>query len=232
MDAFCGCGGDAIAFAKNPNVSLVVAIDTDLNKLRMASNNARIYNIPSDKIIFLHANAIDCINRYQNGTFVPPPPSMDHTDKEEEEETKEQLDRKEETQDTEICHGFPIGGIHLLPPLIDCIFLSPPWGGMEYLGVGMYDIQKGIHVSTNDAPNQQNDTTIDGETLLQYAMAASTDQNVIYFLPRNINGRSLARSALNGGYTHGIFEMEQNVILGKTKTVTAYFGKLLQYAKL
>ena len=76
-------------------------------------------------------------------------------------------------------------------------------------------------IHQQETNQQNNNTTIDGEILLQYAMAASMNQNVIYFLPRNINGRSLAKSALNGGYTHGSFEMEQHVMNGKTKTATA-----------
>lgn len=238
MDAFCGCGGDAIAFAKSSRVSLVVAMDTDREKLRMASNNARIYDVPPEKIVFLHADAIEIMAMYQGGKLSVCHKQTVHTH-EKEEQDKEAIG----THDTEVCHGFQIGGTDLLPPSIDSIFLSPPWGGMDYIEVGSngYDIKKEIKVTTNrsnvlkpppskeNANNHHQKQTIDGETLLQYAMAASTDQNVIYFLPRNVNGISLGRSALNGGY-HGIFEMEQNVINGKTKTVTAYFGKF--YSKL
>jgi len=43
---------------------------------------------------------------------------------------------------------------------------------------------------------------------------------VAFFLPRNVDGRSYGRAAWNAGY-RGKIELEQNVINGKLKTVTA-----------
>jgi trimethylguanosine synthase len=55
LDAFCGCGGNSIAFAKQPNV-MVIATDVDRSKLRRAAHNASIYQIPPDKIVFIECN--------------------------------------------------------------------------------------------------------------------------------------------------------------------------------
>ena len=45
LDAFCGCGGNAVAFAKLPpeEVALVVAIDVDKSKLEMAAHLSLIH---------------------------------------------------------------------------------------------------------------------------------------------------------------------------------------------
>lgn len=53
VDAFCGCGGNAIQFAKTCN--RVVAIDIDTSKLAMAKHNASIYGV-AHKIEFVHAD--------------------------------------------------------------------------------------------------------------------------------------------------------------------------------
>ncbi|KAH8419146.1 hypothetical protein KR222_006709 [Zaprionus bogoriensis] len=53
VDAFCGCGGNAIQFAKT--CSRVIAIDIDAGKLAMAKHNAAIYGV-AHKIEFVHAD--------------------------------------------------------------------------------------------------------------------------------------------------------------------------------
>jgi hypothetical protein len=49
LDAFCGCGGNAIAFGKLPSdkIALVVCVDIDRSKLRKAAaHNASLYEFP------------------------------------------------------------------------------------------------------------------------------------------------------------------------------------------
>ena len=57
VDAFGGCGGNAIAMALHPGVALVVCVDTDRRKLEMAASNASIYGVDTEKVLFVHANA-------------------------------------------------------------------------------------------------------------------------------------------------------------------------------
>ncbi|MFN9979851.1 MAG: hypothetical protein ACK53Y_08055, partial [bacterium] len=68
LDAFCGCGGNAIAFALQPSISLVVCIDIDRSKLQMLANNASIYGVHPSKLLLLLGDARkimkDC---YKNG---------------------------------------------------------------------------------------------------------------------------------------------------------------------
>ena len=58
LDAFCGCGGNAIAFARQTNIRTVVCIDNDIEKLRLTANNAAVYGVPSSKLVLIHA---DCV---------------------------------------------------------------------------------------------------------------------------------------------------------------------------
>ncbi|XP_017141943.1 trimethylguanosine synthase [Drosophila miranda] len=53
LDAFCGCGGNAIQFALT--CGRVIAVDIDAEKLAMAKHNAAIYGV-ADKIEFIHAD--------------------------------------------------------------------------------------------------------------------------------------------------------------------------------
>ena len=50
-DAFCGCGGNAIAFARQTHITKVIATDIDKDRLAMARHNARIYGV-ENKIEF------------------------------------------------------------------------------------------------------------------------------------------------------------------------------------
>jgi RNA cap guanine-N2 methyltransferase len=57
LDAFCGCGGNSIAFGKLPLhiVSKVVCVDPDQSKLLKAAHNASLYDIPKDKLVLWNA---------------------------------------------------------------------------------------------------------------------------------------------------------------------------------
>lgn len=214
LDAFCGCGGNAIGFAKEDNISLVICVDIDRNKLRKAAHNANIYGINPDKIRFIVSNALDVMESYSDGDLLP-------------------VDNRSEakSEDQETVHGFKIGSLRLLPKTIDAIFLSPPWGGPDYLqDRSGYKISSCIKISKQmgndkDFSNEQKEDSqfVNGEDLLEIAAKSADTGRVMYFLPRNIDGVSLGRSALKAGYRNDI-ELEQNYLNGKLKTVTAYFG--------
>jgi trimethylguanosine synthase len=201
MDPFSGCGGNSIAFAKRDEVALVVCVDTDLEKLKKAAANALIYEIPPEKMVLIHEDACDIMSFFRDGKLA----------------FKTEEVRAEVTDlGGEDCK-YQIGNRTLLPERLDMIFLSPPWGGMDYLKVGKrnYDLTS-IQLPING-------TSVSGEDLLDMAATSLGHKPVTYFLPRNVNGIKLARSALKAGY-EGPVVMEQNVLNGKLKTVTAYIG--------
>jgi trimethylguanosine synthase len=188
LDPLCGCGGNSIAFALRKNVKRVVCVDVDVEKLKKAHWNASIYGV-QEKLLLIHANAGNVLSRYNGGKLI----------------TSTQEENQSESQ---IC----------LPSAIDAIFLSPPWGGVDYGDVGRhgYDLTC-IKVVANDG------TECDGEWLLEKAIKALGDKNIACFLPKNINGVALAKSAFRVGCRTPIV-LEQNVLNGKLKTVTAYLG--------
>jgi trimethylguanosine synthase len=192
LDAFSGMGGNSIAFARREEVSLVICVDTDVQRLRLAANNCRVYGIEETKIVFIHGDACQVLSNYKEGTLV---------------------NGIRETRTCDTIHGYKCGH-DLLPRRLDAIFLSPPWGGAEYQSIGPRHFGLDcIHV--NDA--------VDGEEILRLASAAlpPNRQHIVYFLPRNLNGLSLAQSAHRCGI-RGYIEIEQNILNGKLKTLTVY----------
>jgi trimethylguanosine synthase len=183
FDPFCGCGGNAIAFAAQSGVAQVVCIDVDIEKLKKAHHNASIYGV-QQKLLLVHGNAYDVLSRYKDGSLI------------ESESTKK----------------------HKLPASIDVIFLSPPWGGLDYGTVGKHGFDLTC-IKIDGVGGKQ----FDGEKLLQCAAKALGNKPIAYFLPKNINGVAFSASALKAGYTTPIV-MEQNVLNGKLKTVTSYLG--------
>jgi trimethylguanosine synthase len=113
LDAFCGVGGNGIAFALHEDVSLVLCVDTDRNKLEMAANNASKYGVDPSKLLFVEGDAIEVLKMYSNGS-----------------NTSTTIEANCD-KNIESCHGYTIAGYQKLPPNIDCVFLSPPWGGVE-----------------------------------------------------------------------------------------------------
>lgn len=223
LDAFCGCGGNAVAFARLPRekVALVVCIDVDKSKLEMAAHNAALYGIEADRIVFIQADAINAMKYgYSDGKCIMTAsiPSKD----------------EDKGADGSSSTRYKIGGLELLPTRIDAVFLSPPWGGLDYGSTGKqgYDVAKNIKLEpwNNSAKEGESISAtsvsrqvVDGEELLQIASNVSEMKRVVYFLPRNTNGISLGRAALKAGY-RGSIEMEQNFLNGKFKTMTAYLS--------
>ncbi|XP_050984492.1 trimethylguanosine synthase isoform X2 [Labeo rohita] len=90
----------------------------------------------------------------------------------------------------------------------DMVFLSPPWGGPEYLSADVFNIKTMI--------------TPDGFEIFRLSKMIS--DNIVYFLPRNADMEQIASLAGPGGKV----EVEQNFLNNKLKTITAYFGNLIK----
>jgi trimethylguanosine synthase len=253
LDLFCGCGGNSIAFARYNNNNnnavnvrtndetdnhdtacpaphvMVVAVDNNLSRLKNAAHNASIYDVDCRDIVFVHADAIDVLCQYSRGNLK----SRDND--------VYKCNSSSSSDKTEYGNwkGFNIGGTELLPNNIDGIFLSPPWGGMDYENID-FDVVASITVEsiTSEEQGASNTTKMattvitNGGELLSLATKAvfndrvehNRDGVVAYFLPRNIDGIALGLTAVASDVV-GSFEMEQNVVSGKCKTVTAYFGR-------
>ncbi|XP_063977952.1 trimethylguanosine synthase [Diachasmimorpha longicaudata] len=91
--------------------------------------------------------------------------------------------------------------------IADVVFLSPPWGGPDYLHDETYDLNSILK-------------PLGGMTLFNTARMIS--EHVAYFLPRNIDTIQLAMLA---GPGQGV-EIEQNFLDRKLVALTAYYGEL------
>lgn len=288
LDVFCGCGGNSIAFTRLnnnhggkekkeergndddnddddrqqqpqddaiPRVK-VIAVDNNLSRLKMAANNASIYGIDKEDIVFVHADAVEVLNCFEKGARVGKDNSNNSSSTSS--SGKEMTEKKDEGASF-FYAGYELGGIELLPDNLHGIFLSPPWGGMDYGNEGGkagfdpvssitvestcisiegktnkdYDDGAGRHKEENAGTIPTAVKTNGGE-LLSIAAKAVFDTSkeedddgsaIAYFLPRNTSGISMGQIAVASGIKEGCFEMEQNVVNGKVKTVTAYFGR-------
>ncbi len=103
---------------------------------------------------------------------------------------------------------FIIGDYTCLAPHMraDAVFLSPPWGGPDYLKQEKFDLTQ---------------MPLDGIKL--FKLTEHITKNIGYFLPRNTDASQLTQLAAPGESC----EIEQNFLYDKLKTITAYYGKLV-----
>ena len=148
LDAFCGCGGNAIAFAKQPGIS-VIGVDLDRSKLRRAAHNAALYDIPPHKLVFIECNVLFILEHcFRNGIFVLDQPLTTP------EAAEALMASMPPPVPTECLFGYNIGGFDLLPSKIDAVFLDPPWGGVDYevFGKTGYDLAKNMRIQRPKQP--------------------------------------------------------------------------------
>lgn len=139
LDAFCGCGGNSIAFGKiaSSSISKVICVDTDRSKLLKAAHNASLYGIPKNKLIFVECNTAFILKYcYKDGLFVLDQPTTT-------------LPSYMPNPVMPTTHaGYRVGGLDMLPRKIDAVFMDPPWGGVDYevLGKNGYDLKKNMRI--------------------------------------------------------------------------------------
>ncbi|XP_021933862.1 uncharacterized protein LOC110836698 isoform X3 [Zootermopsis nevadensis] len=105
---------------------------------------------------------------------------------------------------------FVVGDFLRLAPSLhaDVVFLSPPWGGPQYLNTDAYDIESIMQ-------------PFGGSQL--YKVSLSITENIAYYVPRNINTDQLVMLAGPGGQV----EIEQNFLDKRLVAITAYYGELI-----
>lgn len=100
------------------------------------------------------------------------------------------------------------GDFLALAPLLkaDVVFLSPPWGGPEYVHAQKFDLVTMMG-------------GLDGEEVLRTALRVAP--NVAYYLPRNADMQQVERLAQEAGVS---LEVERCTLNGHEKGLMAYFG--------
>lgn len=104
---------------------------------------------------------------------------------------------------------FIIGDfLQLAPQLVaDVVFLSPPWGGPDYIKRKVFDLESII-------------PPIGGKSIFE--AARSITQHVAYYLPRNSDPLQIIMLAEK----YDKVEIQQNMFNGKLTACTAYYGEL------
>ncbi|CAM6113437.1 unnamed protein product [Calypogeia fissa] len=107
---------------------------------------------------------------------------------------------------------FIVGDFFQLAPFLkaDLVFLSPPWGGPEYLKQEIYDLHTMLKPK-------------DGITL--FKVAQSIAPNIALFVPRNVDLNQLQELSWLTSPPLPC-EVEQNYVNDKLKAITAYYGDI------
>eukprot|EP01134_Creolimax_fragrantissima_P002861 CFRG2861T1 len=103
---------------------------------------------------------------------------------------------------------FILGDYMELAPTLeaDVVFLSPPWGGPDYLSANVFDIK------TMMVP--------DGYDI--FSISKQITPNIAYFVPRNSNKEQLVHLA-----GHGFVDITHHMTGNKVKAITAFYGDLV-----
>ncbi|KZT69236.1 S-adenosyl-L-methionine-dependent methyltransferase [Daedalea quercina L-15889] len=221
LDAFCGVGGNAIAFAKT--CERVIALDISPVRLALARHNATIYGV-ADRIEFILADFFSFARSLKL--------------------LQESRSRTNHTDADAVAASEPMRKI-------DVVFLSPPWGGPSYLtdqpdapnGEG-----KGTTGANGaQAPPDFSLSAIKpvhGKEL--FKIARGITRNVAYFLPRNVNLEEISalviderdnseeyfpaqrqQSKSKEKVASEMVEVEEEWMGSKLKALTCYFGGLV-----
>ncbi|KAI5069249.1 hypothetical protein GOP47_0015550 [Adiantum capillus-veneris] len=107
---------------------------------------------------------------------------------------------------------FIVGDFFQLAPTLkgDVVFLSPPWGGPEYIKADKYDIETMIRPAN-------------GFSLFKLALTVAP--SVAYFLPRTVDVEQLSRLSWLSSPPLP-YEIERNYVRDELKAVTAYYGNI------
>ncbi|RDX65784.1 Trimethylguanosine synthase, partial [Mucuna pruriens] len=106
---------------------------------------------------------------------------------------------------------FIMGDFFILAPMLkaDIVFLSPPWGGPDYVKATTYDMKTMLR------PH-------DGNTL--FNVAKEIAPRIVMFLPKNIDFNQLAELSLSSSPPWSL-EVEKVYLNNKLKAITAYFSE-------
>ncbi|KAF8525173.1 RNA cap guanine-N2 methyltransferase-domain-containing protein [Hysterangium stoloniferum] len=187
VDAFCGVGGNAIAFART--CERVIAIDTSETRLRLARHNAAIYGV-QDRIDFILGDYVSFAKAYL----------------------------------TLPAHARTT---------VDVVFLSPPWGGVDYTSSPQKTQNGDVDEDLTDGNSYCLDRIkpLPGSEL--FHLSRGITLNVAYYLPKHVNLKQVSELIPQPQKTVGDSEIAEKIEVqeawmgNKLKAVTCYFGGLV-----
>ncbi|KAK4145474.1 RNA cap guanine-N2 methyltransferase-domain-containing protein [Dichotomopilus funicola] len=122
IDLFAGVGGNTIAFALSEHWTHIIAIERDPSTLACAQHNAAVYGVPEGVITWVLGDSLDFLGRLKS-TFPSPTAGQGGEGQGE---------------------GGEEGGLDerlIVDPATTVLFASPPWGGVEYRGQEVFDLE-------------------------------------------------------------------------------------------
>ncbi|KAF8489998.1 S-adenosyl-L-methionine-dependent methyltransferase [Russula emetica] len=204
LDAFCGVGGNAIAFART--CQHVIALDTSPTRLALARHNAALHGL-AGQIEFVLAD----FRTFAASRMVSHPMSKSESES--------------ESESAGTSAGAASSSSTGRERKIDVVFLSPPWGGPEYLAGPTYSLSR-----TQPEPAAE-----------LFRLARLMTPNVAFYVPRTTVLEDIARLlppppphdgiGNDGGTASGALErveVEEEWMGTKLKALTCYFGGLAQ----
>lgn len=222
LDLFAGAGGNAIQFAFT--CARVIAVEIDPIKIQLAKWNAQVYGV-ADRIHFIQGDAVELIETFRRV----------NTD-------------NETASDARVFNTLTYEDLKA----IEVIFLSPPWGGIDYIG----------RPTTNSSPpHTQSETEVDAQTNVDppplspptqaapasappfyslsslvpvpgaklFADCQLLTSNIAFYLPRNTDLHELAQLAalFRPEDAQSCVKVEEQWIgHAKLSSITAYYGQL------
>lgn len=162
----------------------VIAVEVDEVKLKLAKWNAKVYGV-DDRITFVHGDSIEFLDT---------------------------LDRWRDggAKQQDVWKGITSSDVDQ----IQAVFLSPPWGGVDYASSKTYSL-------SSTSP-------LDGTLLFARARKAFATNNIAYYLPRNTNLHQLHALTQHLHPPHAHVKVEYQYVNhgAKLSSLTAYYGGL------
>lgn len=162
IDLFAGAGGNAIQFAMT--CAKVIAVEIDPVKLNLARWNAKVYRV-EDRIQFVNGDCLDLMNwleeRRSSGS------------------SKEAKEEQEGEGKGETWNGLKPQDLEK----VEAVFLSPPWGGVDYATHPPTTNQS--TTSSSSIYSLASIQPLHGSQLFHRVSSAFQTSNIAYYLPRN-----------------------------------------------
>ncbi|KAI0923699.1 hypothetical protein AcV5_009174 [Taiwanofungus camphoratus] len=193
LDAFCGVGGNAIAFART--CERVIALDTSPVRLALARHNAALYGV-ADRIEFVLADFISFARALID--------------------VQNARNTRKGTQPQDDKPAATPADVQTPRRKFDVVFLSPPWGGPSYLtdspseGRDVTEPNSDADPEERAAPEYSLSSIRPIHGVQLFRLARQLTKNVAYYLPRNVRLEEVAELVDNEG--------EQNLPKGAAGT--------------
>lgn len=169
LDLFCGCGGNAVAFARQTGVTRVVAVELDGARLAMARHNAALCGVPPGRIAWVHGDAVELLLQAlragatgagaDDSTAASSPLASPATDANSSASAAPFL----AASDVHFSRDAATGRLLVTLPTADNappaphpepvagVFLAPPWGGIDYARQAVFYLRRHITLESPHA---------------------------------------------------------------------------------